>query len=123
MIVALLNTPENEDPCVIFILEPANIEKLQLGQPIAKSLHDFMPGLKPNVRVMLGYTPDIVWVTEQMAKGRDFGDVMRASMDRKPVYTRELDPEVVKKVTVHPEQNRIDNQTEETTHGTEEESS
>lgn len=117
MIVALLNVEAGEDPAVLFILEPANIEKLQLGQPISKDLRDFIPDLKPNIRVMLGFTPDIVWVTEQMAKGRDFAEVMRASMERKPVYLRELDPEIVKKVTIHPDKNRIGSKSEGDEHG------
>lgn len=123
MIVALMNVPEGSSPTVVFILEPGNVAKLELGQPIVKDLRDFLPNLSQNVVVMLGYTPDIVWVTEQLAKGGDFAEVMRASMTREPVFSRELDPEVVKLCTTHPKENRIPNQSEENPHGNEKEGS
>jgi hypothetical protein len=60
MIVALLKT-DGPDEIVMFLLEPANVAKLQLGQPVIKCLNDFLPNLPCKVEICLSYTPDVVW--------------------------------------------------------------
>lgn len=74
----------------LLILEPANIERIQKGEP-AKS---------PNNEVAVAYTPDLVWLTEQL-KGIDEMDVekldtllkeslKRPAVHRRPYHTPEL---------------------------------
>ena len=102
MIAALLNTEDANSEIVLFILEPANVEKLQLGSPIVKCLNDFFPDLPKRIEVSIAYTPDVVWVGEQLRAGKDLAQTLFASIARLPVYMRTLDPEALVQCEITP---------------------
>ena len=85
---------------MLLILEPSNFAKLETGQPIVKRLRDFFPELNMNISIMLTYTPDIVWVGDQLQQGKDFGRTIEASLMRPKVYSRELDAEALKRCEI-----------------------
>ncbi len=97
MIAAHLNTGDESTDSIMFILEPPNMEKLQLGQPIVKLLNDFLPNLPAKIEIILAYTPDIVWVGEQLAEGKGLAQTLSASITRPAIYNRHLDPEALVK--------------------------
>lgn len=97
MIAALLNTEDTTKESILLVLEPANIEKLQLGQPIVKLLNDFLPDLPVKIEICIAFTPDIVWVGDRLKEGRDLADTLKVSITRTPVYSRTLDPEALVK--------------------------
>lgn len=86
---------------ILFILEPVNIEKLKLGLPIIKRLDELLPGLPP-LEILIGYTPDIIWVGQNLASGRDLRETILASLDRKEVFSRTLDPEALRRQEIAP---------------------
>lgn len=57
----------------IIILEPGNLERLRGGEPIQT----------PDRTVMIGFTPDIVWVSDQLRanKGHLSGAVIGALLE------------------------------------------
>lgn len=93
MIAARLHD-EDGGVCVMLVLEPGNIEKLKRGEPIHKWLNEFIPELRTKVELLFAYTPDAVWVAEQLngAKGGDasrLAEVIAESLSRKPVVIRD----------------------------------
>lgn len=102
MIAARLHDEEN-NICLLFVLEPGNIEKLKQGQPIHKWLNEFLPHLPQKVELLLAYSPDVVWVAEQMrARGTndaiEMAEIIKQSLTRKPVTVRDRTAEEMKKV-------------------------
>lgn len=86
---------------IMLVLEPGNIEKLQKGQPIHKFLSEFVPELPSNIELLLSYTPDAVWVSEQINKSMDalgLAEAIDQSLTRKPVFIRDRTAEELKRV-------------------------
>jgi hypothetical protein len=79
---------QNGRQTLVVVLEPANLEKLTLGQPMPIPLQRYMPGRPDNLEILLCYTPDSVWVSEQVQAGRDLVATLDRSLSRKPVYLR-----------------------------------
>jgi hypothetical protein len=83
-----LKGTETRDRLVI-VLEPANLERLRHGEPIFRKLVEFMtPAELACAELVIDYTPDAAWVTEQLAAGRDFRETMNAGMKRPTVFRR-----------------------------------
>lgn len=100
MIAARLHKPDG-GICIMLVLEPANIDKLKQGQPIHKFLSEFLPELKMNVELLFAYTPDAVWVSEQIAKhgsAHHLAEVLEKSLLRPEVHIRGKGAEDMKKV-------------------------
>ena len=100
MIAARLH--DGKKICLMLVLEPGNLEKLKSGQPIHKFLNEFMPDLKTSVELLLAYTPDAVWVAEQMKHcpndARRLAEIVEQSLTREPVVVRDHTAEDMKKV-------------------------
>jgi len=89
--------------CVMLVLEPGNLEKLKQGQPIHKYLNEFIPELPLKVEMLFAYSPDIVWVAEQMKKAGThdalkLAEIVEESLTRKPVVVRDRTAEELKRV-------------------------
>ena len=101
MIAARLHD-EDGNVCIMLVLEPGNIEKLKRGEPIHKWLNEFMPELHTKVELLFAYSPDVVWVAEQLkgAKGGDalrLAEIVQESLTRKPVVVRDKTAEELKR--------------------------
>ena len=86
---------------VMLVLEPGNLEKLKSGEPIHKFLNEFLPELPTQVELLFAYTPDAVWVAEQMGKDRDalrLAEIIQESLTREPVVVRGRTAEEMKQV-------------------------
>ena len=102
MIAARLHD-EKGNVCVMLVLEPGNFEKLKQGQPIHKWLNEFIPELHQKIELLFCYSPDVVWVAEQMQKlgtkdAVTLAEIVEQSLSRKPVVTRDRTAEEMKKV-------------------------
>ena len=100
MIAARLHEKDGS-VCIMLVLEPGNLEKLKRGEPIHKWLNEFMPELRQKVELLFCYTPDAVWVAEQLnaTKGDavKLAEVIEASLSRKPVVVRDKTAEEMKR--------------------------
>jgi len=92
MIVARMNNK------ILFILEPGNLAKLELGQPIVKKIKQFIPELEREIEIAIGYSPDIQYVADEMNKGVSFEKALESSLERKPVFLRSDKCETLQKV-------------------------
>jgi hypothetical protein len=103
MIAARLQD-EDGSLAIMLVLEPGNIEKLKNGEPIHKWLNEFIPELRQKVELLFCYTPDAVWVAEQMkvkgARGDaiNLAEVIEQSLSRKPVVVRDKSAEEMKRL-------------------------
>ena len=101
MIAARLHD-EKGNIYILLVLEPGNLEKLKAGQPIHKWLNEFIPELPQKIELLFAYSPDVVWVAEQMRNaGGDalkLAEVVEQSLTRKPVVVRDRTAEEMKKV-------------------------
>lgn len=101
MIAARLHD-ESGKICLMLVLEPGNIEKLKKGEPIHKWLNEFIPDLPIRVELLLAYTPDSVWVAQQVAgktnDGLKLAEAIQESLTRPPVLIRDRTAEEMKKV-------------------------
>lgn len=87
MIAATLKTEEKPDEIgLLLVLEPGNLEKLKMGQPIVKKLRQYIPELGVEVELTIGYTPDSQYVVDQMSKGRSMGEALKDAQFRPEVY-------------------------------------
>ena len=101
MIAAHLEDRENGQESALIVLEPANIARIQMGEPIVLDLAKF--GLPP-VQMVIAYSPDTIWVAEQVVKhGKDVLDSLRLSLMREPVYQQTGDAEHVVKTPIGPD--------------------
>jgi hypothetical protein len=71
----------------LLVLEPANLARLQDGEPM----------VTPNKEIMIAYTPDIVWLTAKLMKV-EFGftpseldDVLAEALKREPIMRTNID--------------------------------
>jgi hypothetical protein len=87
---------------IMLVLEPGNLEKLKRGEYIHKFINEFIPELPTKIELLVAYTPDAVWVTEQM---KDSGgstvklaELIHESLSREPVLVRGKTAEEMKKV-------------------------
>jgi hypothetical protein len=100
--IAMRMHDEEGNICVILVLEPGNLEKLKAGQPIHKWLNEFIPELPRKVELLFTYSPDVMWVAEQLKDAS--GDVLKmaeiieSSLTREPVVVRDRTAEEMKKV-------------------------
>lgn len=99
MIAARLHGPEGQQ-VIMLVLEPGNIEKLKQGQPIHKFLNEFMPELNANIEPLFAYTPDAVWVAEQIGKSGSaerLAEIIEESLSRPEVLVRGKTAEEMKR--------------------------
>lgn len=85
---------------IMLVLEPGNFEKLKSGAPIHKFLNEFIPELPTRIELMFAYTPDPIWVTEQLGKDRDalrLAEIIQESLTRTPVLVRDRTVEEMKR--------------------------
>lgn len=94
MIVAKMGK-ESPGESLLFILEPGNIAKLQLGQPIVKNLHEFLPELPVNSEIVIALCPDVQYLADRVKAGDDFVTALGKAMKRPDVYVRPQDAETV----------------------------
>lgn len=88
MIIAKLDDKDGKN-CLLMILEPGNIAKLQLGQPIVKDLREFIPELKSPYEIVIGFCPDVEFLADKVRAGMDFTQALELAMKRKEVYVRD----------------------------------
>ena len=90
MIVTKINkaSTKNGNELLLLILEPANLEKLKLGQPIVKNLKQFFPQLPEAIDLMLTWTPDVEWLSEQLLNGKDLCESLSSSLELPEVLIR-----------------------------------
>ena len=100
MIAARLS--KDDGIVIMLVLEPGNIEKLKSGQPIHKYLNEFMPELSTSVELLFSYTPDALWVAEQMKSSpgdcSKLADVIQESLSRPEVVMRGKSVEEMRKM-------------------------
>ena len=93
---------EKGNVCLMLVLEPGNLEKLKTGLPIHKWLNELLPELAPKIELLLAYSPDTVWVAEQMKgcenDGMKLVELIAASLTRPPVVKRDRTAEEMKRV-------------------------
>ena len=90
---------DGEKDFVLMILEPANLAKLQLGQPIVKSLNEFIPELTTKIDLLLAWCPDVGYLEERVKSGIGLVDALKDAMTRAEVFNRPYrDPEALEKV-------------------------
>lgn len=85
---------------IMLVLEPGNFEKLKNGEPIHKWLNEFIPELPTNVELLFAYTPDPVWVAQQLHGSRDaihLAEIIHESLSREPVLVRDRTAEEMKR--------------------------
>jgi hypothetical protein len=86
------------DNKLLIVIEPGNIEKLKIGKPLIVPLNKFMPEL-PAVDLAIAYTPDIVWIAEQIKSGVSLLDALGQGLGRVEVFLRDAhDPENLENV-------------------------
>lgn len=89
--------------CILLVLEPGNLEKLKQGGGIHKYLSEFLPELPLKVELLFAYSPDVVWVAEQMQKlgtkdASTLAEILHESLKREPVVVRDRTAEELKRV-------------------------
>ena len=77
---------DGEKDFVLMILEPANLAKLQLGQPIVKSLNEFIPELTTKIDLLLAWCPDVGYLEERVKSGIGLVDALKDAMTRAEVF-------------------------------------
>lgn len=92
MICARGESPEGAKS-VLMILEPGNIEKLRLFQPIVKKLNEFIPELPFEVELVIGFTPDAPFVSGLITRGVGLAEALKRSVAREEVFPVAHDPE------------------------------
>jgi hypothetical protein len=83
---------------LLFVLEPGNIAKLELGQPIVKKLHELMPEFAEDAELIICLCPDVAYVAERVRAGDDLADALEKAMKRPAVYVRPEQAEAVEKL-------------------------
>lgn len=96
MIVAKMEGANGGD-ALLFLLEPGNLAKLQLGQPIVKKLGDFIQAVGPDTELILAYCPDVQFVADRVKAGDDFLKALAKSMSRPEVFVRPDDAESIER--------------------------
>jgi hypothetical protein len=81
---------------LLILLEPGNVAKLQLGEPIVKDLKEFLPDFPP-LEIVIGYCPDVQFVSAQVKAGMPFAEALQKSLDRPEVYVRPHEAEYLVK--------------------------
>lgn len=79
---------DDDKTIILLVLEPGNMEKLKKGEPIFKFLNEFLPNQKERIELVFAYTPDAVWVAEQVKAGVDLPKAIEMSLTREPVLHR-----------------------------------
>lgn len=74
---------------LLMVLEPGNIAKMQLGQPIVKKLKEFLPELPEDIELMICLCPDVGYLAERVRSGDDFVEALEKAMKRPEVYVRD----------------------------------
>lgn len=82
-------TGEDGNQLLLMILEPGNISKLELGQPIIKKLKEFIPELPEEIEFMIALCPDVAYLAKRVKDGDDFISALKKAMKRPNVYVRD----------------------------------
>lgn len=67
---------------LLIVLEPGNIDQLQIGKPIAIKLPEGV------TEIGIAYTPDIVWVRNEVKRGESLITTLEKSLGRDEVHLR-----------------------------------
>ncbi|MDE2106842.1 MAG: hypothetical protein KGL39_57030 [Patescibacteria group bacterium] len=86
MLLARLEAREDKKECLLIVVEPANLEKLRMGQPIIKNLRQFIPEIPFECELVIGYTPDMPFVAARMRKDGDLLAALKHAADRPEVF-------------------------------------
>ena len=81
---------------LLLVLEPGNIEKLKLGQPIPVDSRRFLPESLAALDFSIAFTPDAEFVAQQWNKTGDVIQALQDSLYRPEVFRP--NPESVKRV-------------------------
>jgi hypothetical protein len=98
MLVARLHDNDNGEQTLLILLEPANIAKLQINQPIVKALNEFLPELPEKVELVIGYCPDMVFLAERIKAGVSLQEALTECMGRKEVYSHPEQAEEIERL-------------------------
>jgi hypothetical protein len=98
MIAARLHDNDTGEQILLLVLEPANIAKLQLNQPIVKPLNEFLPELPIKVELVIAYCPDTEFVAERVKAGANLLEALQESMSRKEVYSHSEQAEEIERL-------------------------
>jgi hypothetical protein len=88
MLIGRISNDKTNQGAVLMLLEPANIAGIQTGKGIVKSLNDVIPELPIKLDIMIVFTPDMLFVAEQLTKGKPLMETVEASLTRPEVYDR-----------------------------------
>jgi hypothetical protein len=80
---------------LMLVLEPGNIEKLKLGQPVIKRMSKLDPQAAHDFEVAIAFTPDSIWVSEQIRGGKGIAEALEESITRPEVFLRPSQAEQV----------------------------
>jgi hypothetical protein len=97
MIAAKVSRDGSKDVLLI-VLEPGNLAKLQTGNPILKNLREFIPDLPREMDLMIAFSPDTVWVAQQVQNGADLVETLEKSLSRKDNFRTPEASEALRKV-------------------------
>lgn len=90
--IALLMGPAEEGNAnkLIIVLEPEQLERLRHGRPIYKPMTQFFAADTDVSKwdLVITYSPDIEWLSEQLRAGVNFGKAMDESLKRPAVFRR-----------------------------------
>lgn len=84
---------------LMLVLEPGNIEKLRIGQPIVKRMKQLAPDSEIDFEISLVFTPDSQWVTDQLRAGKSIGKALEDSLGRPEIFLRPFHAEQVERFT------------------------
>lgn len=86
MIVA--KTVEDDAPVsqsLFLILEPGDVEFIKKGMPLIREIKEIVPSLNTELHLMITYTPDPIFVEQNLCEGVGLVDALLSSLDRAPV--------------------------------------
>lgn len=66
---------------LILVIEPGNIDRIKAGKPISVPTEGV-------ARVLIYFSPDVVWMQEQCAAGVPFAEALEMSQAREPIHER-----------------------------------
>jgi len=95
MIVLHLESKEGRHELLI-VLEPGNIEKLKMGQPIPIDTRRLLAAELATLDFAIAFTPDAQFVATEWARTGDVAQALQDSLYREEKFTP--NPEAVKRV-------------------------
>jgi hypothetical protein len=79
------------DDSLLVILEPGNLDLIQIGKPVVIPLSHQVPEL-PSLKLSIAYTPDIVWIRDRLREGMPLPQAIESSLTRPEVHSRPSHP-------------------------------